>query len=342
MALATASSSGTLNEMTMDTLAENLVEAGQNLRFATLALRSCFTVNASSVRQFVELRGQVSEDAAAYREQIAPLAMASTQSVKEFMDYFLELSMNEVFDIIEDIGHSARTCEKLMTLNKDTHQVIAVKFRQKEDAMDKVLSACEMQKKKLAAQAEELANRAASKRNWAVGLCFIPIVGAIASPILADSAGKDTIQAIAAKEEAQLAVNASYALKTVLAPAIHKYTLAMDTVANTFMLLASECESFSGHTDKVAKLSGGRRKEVFYKMMNVKAKKVTKACEQYMAFATEAESDVKSLPKSSTNYVQQWLAQQKKDQNSPTFMERLRELGNSLPEKVQALTGASS
>jgi len=79
---------GTLEATTEDNLAVNIVDAGTSLRFATLALRSCYSVNASSVPAFVHFRGQVTLNACVYKDRVLPLAEFSLQSVKTFFDFF--------------------------------------------------------------------------------------------------------------------------------------------------------------------------------------------------------------------------------------------------------------
>lgn len=346
MALVSAAGSSTSTEpeasleLTLDTLGSNLVEAGKNLRFATLALRSCYTVNASSIEQFEKLRDGTVDDAQAYKMNVLPLAKASTQKVKEFIQHFSGiLTFEEVVEVSETINKDARANLSLMKINRDTHSVMATAFAMKQDSIDKVLSACELEERKYQMQVETLKSSAKSKTDWAIPLAFIPLVGPIVSSLLSDAAQSQIVQATALAAEAQLAVNASHCVKEVLVPAINKYADTMQRLTGTFQLLASECETFANQGDRLA----ASKSRIFYKMMNASAKKILDACEKSEVYLVHAESDLDALPDAPTpNYVKQWLAEKRKNPDQPSFKDRLLSIQGigSIVKDIKALSDA--
>lgn len=323
--------------LSFDTLEQSLDEASKCLQVATLSLRSAFSVNASSVKEFVDLRNSLVDDALAYKSQVLPVATQSSEIVKQSMDYFVELTMDDVLSIIDDLLEDAKTNTELMEVCQDMHVVMSTKFKQKEDKVDNTLAACEMEKKKYEQEMQALADKANTKQNWAVALAFVPVVGLVASPLLVDASKKDRCAALAASEEAQLAVNASYVVRNVLVPSINGYAEAMRTCAGTFTLICTEMKQFTSNLEKLGK----SEKEAFFKVCKAKAKKVSTACERYLTVAKDAEANLAALPTSlnEPNYVKTWLAKQA-SADGKSFLSRLRAIA-SLPDGIKALTNGS-
>lgn len=316
-----------------DNLAEILPRAGKSLRLGTLSLRSAFTVADANIDEFKQLRRSIVLDASAYRGRILPVAKQSTFHVKEFMDYFVTLELSEILGIADDLSTDAKTGEMLMTVCKDMHVAVGACFKQQQDKIDKVLATCQLQKQHYLEQTERFRNSADTKRNWAIGLSFIPIVGAIASPILLSKSNSDCVEATAAAEEAQLAVNATFVIQDCLAGAIDEYVNAMEIFASTFQLLAGEIAGFLKNLDKFK----DTEKAAFYKMCNKKAKTVANASDKYLSTAIEAESDLAALPEvDDENYVQKWLETHRAEEGR-SFKDRLKALEKGLPKMLTDL-----
>lgn len=298
----------------------------KGLRVASLALRSCFSVNASSIPDFVSLRDNMSNSACVYKLKVLPLSRASLQTVKNWMEYFLDLSFEDCKDCAEEILQDAIASKELMILNKDTHKAMAVEFGRLEDRVDKVLGACRLEAKRHEEQAKALRDKADTQSKWAIGLAFIPVVGLIASPILASAADDNLIEAVAAQEEAELAVAAASVVKETLAPALNEYCFAMDRCAGEFEKLASECASFADKGKRFAETE----KRAFFKLMQGRATAIFDSVKAFQMVAISAEIDLECLPAApEPNYVQQWLAQARASQ--PSFAQRILGLRNKIP-----------
>lgn len=339
MAIATIQATSNNIEVHLDKLATVLPEAGRLLRVATLSLRAAYSVSDSSIPEFIELRSSITNDANAYRHQILPVAKVSATHVMDFMEYFLTLDMDAILAIVGDITKEARHGQQLMSICKDMHMTMSVLFKRQQDKIAKVLSKCRMETEHYQAAADRLRESAKVKDTWACALCFIPVVNLIATPLLANSASDDLVQATVAGEEAQLAVNATFVIKDCLVGAIADYVEAMGILASTFQMLANEIEGFLKHLDKLSE----KQKSAFLTMCRAKAKKVSDGCGRYTQMTIEAETDLASLPEPQSqdiNYVQQWLAQNPKKQpsdNRKTFKEQLNELGEDLPKPLANL-----
>jgi|ERR1719195_38890 len=313
-----------------DELAVSIVGAGTSLKFATMAMRSCYTTNAPTIAEFHTLRDDVSTRACVYQEKVLPLAKRSLQMVKDFVVYFQDLPFETCLTIATEIAKEARTNQAVMELNRDTHMAMAVEFKQFEDQIEMVLGRCRLEAKAQQEKMESLRSAAGTKQGWAIGLSFVPVVGAIASPMLMSSACGDLEEATAAKEEAEMAVAASIVVKDVLQRALAEYCSAMDRCAGEFQNIASDCETFAGQTENLGKA----KKQAFHMLMQARAQHILDAVKVFQQVCVSAETDLQLTPESpEPNYVQQWL-NSKRQGNGPTFMERIRAL---IPDATESM-----
>jgi len=109
--------------------------------------------------------------------------------------YFEDLNYEDCLECAEEILKEAKANREIMILSRDTHKAMAVEFKQLEDKVGKV----EMEAKSYEEKASALKARAESQQTWAIWLAFIPVVGAIASPILTSKADSNLLEAVVAK-----------------------------------------------------------------------------------------------------------------------------------------------
>lgn len=324
MALAKQEGSASeLKEVTFETMEAAIVEAAVCLRMATLAMRSCQSVNASSVAQFVQLRNGVLNEANAYKLQVLPIAEKSCLHVQGCMDYFAELDPEDLLEIIDDIKADAVANHAIMEICRDMHFVMSVKFKEKEDLIAATLAACALEAKKYEERAQAAREGADSNHSWASGLSLIPVVGPIAGEVFNKRAKEADCEAIAAEEESQLAVNAACVVRDVLSKAITNYVEAMETFTQAFTVMANGIQHFQRNLQQYSETE----KQSFWKMCKSHGKRVSNACDKFAGQAQCARTDLACLPPpSDKNYVQQWLASQKAE-GKETFKERFKALG---------------
>lgn len=311
-------------------LACNIKEAAISLKFATLALRSCYSRNDSSIQEFRELRSGVTNAASVYKKQVLPVAKMSLQKVREFMENFSLLNYEQCVEIADEIAEDAGKCEDLMRLNFDTHEAMAAEFKRFDVDVERVIAKCALEKRRYDEQAKELAASADQKRLWALGLAFVPFAGPFVSQVLTDKSHQDQMRAVAANEESMLAVTAAEVVKETLQRALKEYCFAMDRCAGEFSKLVSDCESFKASADR---FNAGHKRSFHVKMAALSTG-VLDAVKDFQMITASAESDLAALPPPSRpNYVQEWLANNSADQGL-SFMDRLRQIG---PEVMKAL-----
>ena len=90
----------------------------------------------------------------------------------------------------------------------------------------------------------ELEQEAETKRAWAIGLCFIPFTGAIASPLLGASADSAMANAVAKGQEAKIQEAASMAVSEALIPALENFINGIKKAAGFFSVMEQELMKF--------------------------------------------------------------------------------------------------
>lgn len=331
--LAAHSSAGTSVAIHFDNMAERVVEAAEALEIATLCLRSTETVNNPNQADFRKLKQCVLREANAYRAAVFPVAQESVEAAKFFMEKFIDLTNEQVKNIGQAIMAGADGVHDLMKICSDMHKEMNCCFKTHQDQMDGILSKFRLEVEHLEKQQEEFQKAGQTKMAWAIGLSFIPVVAVFAAPILKTKADDDFRRVIAAQEEVQLIVNATHALRNVLARALDKYVLAMGTFASSFKLMAGEVKGFMKNLDDYQETE----QDEFLHLCHVKGKVVQKACEIYMSKTTSIETNLMALPGTEEeNYVQKWLAEHNAGEQK-SFKERLTAMGKSLSKDLRQL-----
>lgn len=322
-----------------DPIAASVKDAGTNLRFSTMALRSCYSVNCSGVKEFLECRAKLTDTACAYKDRVLPLAIASLQKVKEFILYFKDMTCEECLTVVGEILQDAQTSRELVCLSSDTHKAIAGELKGMQSSLDTVFLKCELGRKRYEEDAARLRMHASSKETAAaisgVVLAICPLTLPLAVLLIgfAKKGSSDRLAATVAEEEAELAVKASCIVKDTLAPAIERYCAAMDRCAGEFDKLTSDIIAFEVSGKKLET----SKAQAFHKVMKKRADCIYEAVEDFLSYTASAETDLMSLPAAPTpNYVQQWLAEHGKTQGGKTFAERVRSLGGRALKVLEA------
>ena len=159
--------------------------------------------------------------------------------------------------------------------------------------------------KEYEAKIAELRRTADTKMGWAIGLAFVPLVGAIASPILASSADSDIAQSIAERDQQRIMLAAAKAVSDVLIPALKNFIQGLEIIGGFFNIMQKELQSFDRMADK---------KKLHYKVLKAKSSEIKMGCRAFHGILPSVRSDFQAIPTEGTdfNYVDAWLEKQKK------------------------------
>lgn len=295
-------------------LRENLTSMSVTMRMFSLAMRSLYVEKAvgtitETAGKFRKLRDDTRNDAMVYLKGVLPLSTKFVASISEYFEYYEALTFDEWRDMLsgilqETVGYR-ELCEMLVKMHED----ILVPLKKRKDEAALIVSELKGLKEEFEEKKKELEEKAKTKRSWAIGLAFIPFVGAIASAALAAAADSDLADAVAKGTEAKIQEAAAIAVTETLIPALENFIDGIRKAAGFFSVMEHELRKFEGKAEKGQK----DPKRLYYKVMNKEARDMKSTCQIFYAVLPDVRTDFLAIPSEGTdqNYVDKWLQKQK-------------------------------
>ena len=298
----------------VNTLKYNLQEMPKAMYGFSLAMRSLYAENAvgsnkNAAIKFRKLRDDTRNDAMVYLRGILPLSTKFVASISEYFEYYEALDYEEwkvnLKDILEEVHSYQQLCQALVKM----HEEVMVPLKQRQDQAKLVMKEFQELTKEFERKKEELKSKGSNKRDWALGLFFVPIVNLIACPILSSLANEDLANAVAKGAEARVQEAAAITVSHTLIPALQCFIEGLSAAAGFFSVMEQELAKFEGKAEK----SMENRKKLHYTMMKKEAKDMKDICQSFYAVLPSVRTDFAAIPKEGTdqNYVDKWLERQK-------------------------------
>ena len=314
-------------------LGEQLKEMSIDMRIFSLTMRSLYAekavgTNDELAQRFRVLRDKTRADAMVYLKCILPTSTKFIASISEYFEYYEALEYEEWVDMIKDILEETVGYRGLCEAVVKMHEDILVPLKQRKDEAKILVTEFKELTEEYEKQKKELEDAASTKRGWAFALCWIPVVNAIATPLLSASADSDLAKAVAKSKQGQIAGAAAIAVDTALIPALENFIDGLRKAAGFFSVMEQELRKFEGKAEKAK----DDRKKLYYKVMNKEAKDMKSICQIFYAVLPDVRTDFLAIPQDGTdqNYVDKWLENQKK-----TIREKCK-----VPKLVQKLLKA--
>ena len=205
-------------------------------------------------------------------------------------------------DILQETMGYKELCGTVLQMHED---ILVPLKKRKDEALLLVTEFKEYEKNK-----RELEQEAETKRAWAIGLCFIPFIGAIASPLLGASADSAMANAVAKGQEAKIQEAASMAVSEALIPALENFINGIKKAAGFFSVMEQELMKFENRASNAV----DDPKQLHYKMMKKAAGGMKSTCQIFYAVLPDVRTDFLAIPTKGTdqNYVDKWLEKQQK------------------------------
>ncbi|KAJ7382628.1 hypothetical protein OS493_033684 [Desmophyllum pertusum] len=296
-------------------LREQLTSMSTDMRMFSLSMRSLYVQNAvgtstEPAKKFRKLRDDTRNDAMVYLKGVLPLSTKFVASISEYFEYYEALDYNEWCEMLSDILIETvayrELCETLVKMHED---ILVPLKKRKDEAMIVAKELTEL-KAEFEKKKKELEEKANTKRSWAIGLAFIPFVGAIAGPVLAASADSDIADAVAKGGQAKVQEAAAIVVSEVLIPALESFIDGIRKAAGFFSVMEQELRKFESKAEK----GKGDPKKLYYKVMQTEAKDMKSICQVFYAVLPDVRTDFLAIPSEGTdqNYIDRWLEKQKK------------------------------
>lgn len=290
-------------------------EMPTDMRLFSLAMRSLYAEsavgsNSATAQKFRKLRDNTRNDAMVYLKVVLPLSTNFVASISEYFEYYEALEFEEWKDMLSDILEETVGYRELSETLVKMHEDILVSLKKRQDEAKIILQEYKGLQQEFEKKKKELEEKAAFKRNWAIGLAFVPYVNAIAVPLLTALAHSDTVEAIAKGAESQIQESASLVVSNTLMPALQNFIDGLHKAAGFFSTIEIELKKFEGKATK----SQENPKKLHYKTMNKEAKEMKSICQAFYAMLPAVRTDFQAIPIEGTdqNYVDRWLEEQKK------------------------------
>ena len=313
-------------EKGLQTLEESLRGMPTDMRFFSLAMRALYSTQAVGgdnevTEKLRKLRDDTRNDAMVYLKGLLPVCTKFVANLSEFFEYYVTLSFDDWCEMLPDILEETTGYKQLAETVVKMHEDILVPLKKREDEAKVCVSEFKGLQEEFEKKKKEFESAAETKRGWAIGLAFIPVVGAIAFPILAVQVESDMAEAIATKEEAEIHGKAAITVSEVLIPALKNFINGLHASAGFFSVMEQELGKFE---DK-AKKGIDDKKKLHYKMMSAEAKKMDKLCQSFYAVLPAVRTDFEAIPSEGTDksYVDKWLAKQKETIRSEVGIKKL-------------------
>lgn len=323
-------------------LKEIIREMPTDMRLFSLAMRSLYAENAvgsnsATAGKFRKLRDDTRNDAIVYLKGVLPLSTKFVTSISEYFEYYEALEFEEWKDMLSDILKETVGYRQLSEALVEMHESILVSLKKRQDEAKIILQEFKGLQQEFEKKKRELEEKAALKRDWAIGLAFVPYVSAIAIPLLAASAHSNTVEAIAKGAESQIQESASLVVSNTLIPALENFIDGLHNAAGFFSIVENELKKFEGQAHK----SQEDPKKLYYKMMNNEAKEMKSICRAFYAMLPAVRTDFEAIPTEGTdqNYVDRWLEEQRKVIKEKVSFTKLAE---SMLKAITASAGSST
>ncbi|KAK3737714.1 hypothetical protein QZH41_000175 [Actinostola sp. cb2023] len=279
-----------------------------SLYMRSLYVEKAVGTDSEAAQKFRQLRDDTRNDAMVYLKGVLPVSKKLVSAIDDYFDYYDGLAYEEWLENLPDILKETQGYRELCEIVVKMHESMLIPLKQRENkAKEVMLELTELQKEYDEAK-KKLEASAKTKKAFAIGLIFLPMVSAIASPLLSASAKKDMAQGTANCAQARLQEAAALLVKEELIPCLKEFLSGLEKVAGFFSIVENQLQQFVEKGEK-----SQENPKLHYKMMKKKAKEVRSNCDRFMAVLPAVRSNFESIPSEGTdkNYIDRWLEKQK-------------------------------
>ncbi|KAJ8041217.1 hypothetical protein HOLleu_11964 [Holothuria leucospilota] len=236
-------------EEAVSELYDNMQEIPKSMRAFSLGMRALYaegevSSREESGRKFNQLRDDTKRDALVYINGVLPVSTTLVRSIKEFFEYYQELSMDEwkenLSEIIEEVKGYRQCCEEVVRLHED----ILTSLKKRQDQAKILVNELGQLKAEYERKKRELEAKASSRRAWGYGLFLIPVVNFIATPLLMQGADRATAEAVANGFQAKVSHGAALLVSDAMIPALQSFITGVEGIAGFFAVIEQEITTF--------------------------------------------------------------------------------------------------
>ena len=238
-----------------------------------------------------KLRDETREDAMVCLKDILPLSTMFVSSVTDYFDYYETLEYKQWRQLIPDILEKARGYRELSEKIRQKYEESLVRLKARQDKARQIQAEMTDLKEDYEKRKREFQNVASTKRSWAIGLAFVPIVNLFATPALLDSAGKDDYGSGWNGTQEDKMERAAIKIGQTLIPALEAFINGLAKAAGFFSVTEQEIFKFQGNAEKGME----EQKFLHYKLMKTEAQEIKSLCQAFKEVLPKVNDDLSAL-----------------------------------------------
>jgi len=302
----------------VDDLIFKLEDVPQNMKAFSLSMRSLYAesavgTTADTAKRFRALRDDIRNNAAAYVQGVLPGVKQCVSDIKNYFEYYQDLSMDEWLDSIDHIIEEIKAHKEARDSLISIHEEITDKLKKREsDAIQLINELTE-----LSVNYERKTEQPEESRTIFYFLSPIRNVLAYLFATIMNFASRNNVHAtlvedVAAEKEANIQADAAVIVKDRSMLALSKFVDGIKDIACFFAVVYQEMMSFQNKAQDTSR-NAQELKRMHYNSMKGKAGLVMGACNRFFAELPSIRSDLDSIPTEGTdqNYVDRWKENQK-------------------------------
>ena len=248
------------------------------------------------------LRDDTRDAALVCLKDILPISTSFVSSVSDYFEYYDTMGYEQWCKLIPCILQKTIGYRQLSEKIRQVYEYSLIPLKQRQDQASIVQAEMSELKERYERKKTELNDTADTKKGWAIGLAFVPIVNIFATPALAVAAGED--YALANKNAAQAANMEAAAIKVgqTLIPALHALVSGIAKAAGFFSVMEQEMIKFQGKAEKGIE----SQKRLHYKVMKQEAQEMKYLCRAFNAALPQVKNDFAAL-KGNPDPLEKWM-----------------------------------
>ncbi|CAG8548674.1 7457_t:CDS:1 [Acaulospora morrowiae] len=302
-----------ISDMHFKELNENIKNAAYYLKYSCTCLRQCYVDSPSSVKEFVDLRGKITNNAKVYNEKILPFAVLVVRGVKDWIETYEGLPFEIFKENIDDFSTWVSKQHELSHSTAGIHEEILKSFEIEQRNTITALKALKQNailNRELVTQLRPLAglNYSLADRFPRYNINFMI------------KAEKEISNTIAKNEEAKLAEIAAHNIEK-LNKSIDKFIRSVICIKEFFNILKDELSTLVRNPDN-------EQIKMHYDKCRNHANVIINNCISYINIIPYCETDLQAIPDEfDKNYVEKWFEEKNIEINNQQISLLEREKG---------------
>ncbi|KAL9647269.1 hypothetical protein ABK040_012620 [Willaertia magna] len=299
----------TQRKVTADLLTQlksSVATVRESFLVSTIVLRTCYVENETDIKEFIDLRDKITTSMFVLKDQILPICMATLEGVISLFEYYKDLSLSDLREMVSDIADEAKLNGKKTALLAEACKGLLEDFVSIEGDCTKVIEKCKKEATELEEQSnkkKQIAGTIASVLSLASA---VPIIGEIAQKLGVTITNTLTSSATNLKNQSDDKLKiaaATVMLKEDLIQAVRNFVGAMNNITELFKVFDTELNS--GIEEAHCTLVKGETSSIVGELYQVI--KVMPECKSNL--------DVLKVKRKNNGKEKEWL-KEKKDQDS--------------------------